>query len=80
MVVPGNFTLFNEEFLEFKVTPGEELKRGENKSIAAWSIVDFTESEMKIQVNFSNPMIMSQSVVSQRTIRFFLYRIKIDFL
>jgi len=36
MIVPGNFTLFNEEFLELKVTPGEDLKPGENKTIASW--------------------------------------------
>jgi hypothetical protein len=44
MIVPGNYTKYNSNFLQIKVIPGERLRPGENKTLTAWQIVDFTAS------------------------------------
>lgn len=64
MLIPANYTKFNDGFLRFQVISGDELRPGDNKSISAWQIVNFRDDEMDVQLNFTNPMIISQSLVS----------------
>ena len=59
LMTPENYTIFNDNFLKLSIIPGEELQKGENKSIEAWQIVDFRAMEMDIQVNFTNPLQIS---------------------
>ncbi len=33
---PANYSIFNEDFLQFKIISTEESKQGVNKSIKAW--------------------------------------------
>jgi hypothetical protein len=45
-----------------RVVRGED--DGEDKNISAWNITAFRDNEMDIQINFTNPMGISPSLVS----------------
>ncbi len=68
---PANYSIFNEDFLQFRIISAEEAKQGVKKSIKAWYIVAFRGSEMDIQLNFTDPMAISPSFNRDRvTLRF----------
>jgi hypothetical protein len=46
-----------------RVVRGEE--DGEVKNISAWKIITFRDKEMDIQINFTNPMGISPTLVSK---------------
>lgn len=60
---PANYTLFNDAFLSLRVIPSDDTKPGENKTLLAWQIVAFRDKEMDIQLNFTDPMVISSSMV-----------------
>ena len=45
-----------------RVVRGEE--DGEDKNISAWEIIAFRDNEMDININFTNPMGISPTLVS----------------
>jgi hypothetical protein len=61
-VIPQNYSKFNDQFLKMRVVRGED--DGEDKNISAWNITAFRDNEMDIQINFTNPMGISPSLVS----------------
>jgi hypothetical protein len=44
-----------------RVVRGEE--DGEDKNISSWNITAFRDNEMEIQINFTNPMGISPTLV-----------------
>ena len=63
---PDNYTLFNDDFLKVKLIPSEDSRPDQNKNLAGWQIVAFRKNEMDIQLNFSDPMIISQSTLKDK--------------
>ena len=61
IAIPQNYTKFNDQFLKMRVVRGEE--DGEDKNISAWNITAFRDNEMDIQINFTNPMGISPTLV-----------------
>jgi hypothetical protein len=66
----ANYTNYNDAFLAFRVIPASSdqdslgsSNKTENKSIAAWQIVAVRTTEMDIQLNFTDPMVISNSFV-----------------
>ena len=61
---PANYTMFNEEFLKIRIIKSEDTKPTENKTLIDWKIVAFRAKEMDIQLNFSDPIVISSGMVS----------------
>jgi hypothetical protein len=62
IAIPQNYSKFNDQFIKMRVVRGEE--DGEDKNISAWNITAFRDKEMDIQINFTNPMGISPTLVS----------------
>ena len=61
IAIPQNYSQFNDQFLKIRVQRGEEDT--EDKNISAWNIIAFRNNEMDIQINFTNPMGISPTLV-----------------
>ncbi len=64
IATPSNYTMFNDDFLRLRIIPSEDTKPGENKSLIAWQIVAFRAKEMDIQLNFTDPIVISSTLVN----------------
>lgn len=70
IAIPQNYSKFNDQFIKMRVVRGEE--DGEDKNISAWNITDFRDNEMDIQINFTNPMGISPTLVRNFSIQLIL--------
>ena len=61
IAIPQNYSQFNDQFLKIRVQRGEEDT--EDKNISAWNIIAFRNNEMDIQINFTNPIGISPTLV-----------------
>lgn len=61
IAIPQNYSSFNDQFMRMRVVRGEE--DGEDKNITAWNRTAFRDNEMDIQINFTNPMGISPTLV-----------------
>ncbi len=61
ITVPGNFSLFNDQFLRMRVVKGDS-DDNENKNITSWNITAFRSNEMDIQINFTDPLAISPTL------------------
>ena len=66
VVIPQNYTLFNDQFMRLKIINGDE--NGLAKNLSAWKITAFRDFEMDIQLNFTDPLSISAALVNQLVI------------
>jgi hypothetical protein len=66
MIIPENYTRFNYLFMDVSTISNDGVQVGVNKNISAWKITNFESSTMTLQVNFTDPMVISQSIVKDK--------------
>lgn len=57
--------VLNSTNIQVVLKPFNGKKGQENKKISKWEVLNITQSEMKIQVNFTDPSLISPRIVSK---------------
>ena len=69
IIVPGNYSNFNSSILTIDIHEGSTS----NLTITSWKITSFSSTQMTIQLEFSDPTLVSAEVI---LFSFNLYRRK----
>ncbi len=68
--------VLNSTNMQVVLKPFNGKKGQENKKISKWEVLNITRSEMKIQVNFTDPSLISPRIVSKTNDLIRLHRMK----